>query len=211
MTTLLIRGHGRWPYLHQAVQSIDAVYGWERFDRTVLSLDGGCEIPDGLPFDEIHQLPSRQGLVANLDQGWAAVCDDDWVFDTEEDFTYTDLPLESMAFTLAANPTVANMVLMRQPITPEEIRAGSVLGGQHLRGRYTDRGWWVEHDAGYWLNPSLVRGPLLAALTPDVETGLTVQCRERGLSFAYWGTPTDPPRCEHIGTSGGMNSEGWKP
>jgi hypothetical protein len=156
-------------------------------------------------------LPSRSGLSANLAQGWEAVASDDWVFDTEEDFEILDAPLEDMIAVMEQQPQVANMVLMRQPVSWEEQQAGSVLGGQHLQGTYIDHQTWVEHSAGYWLNPNLVRGSLLKTLTPSVESGLTIQCVRRGMTFGYWGAVTDPPRCNHIGELGGMGSAGWLP
>jgi hypothetical protein len=209
MTTLLIRGHGRWGYLESAIQSLKATGAWYRFDRTVLSLDN-CLPPEWqLPFDEVLMLPSRSGLSANLKQGWETAADDDWVFDTEEDFEILDCPLEDMMMTMDAHPHVANMVLMRQPVSMEEHRAGGVLGGQHLQGTYIAHPGWIEHKAGYWLNPGLVRGSLLKALIPSVEWSLTIQCLDRGLSFGYWGGVTDPPRCIHIGDEGGMGSPGW--
>jgi hypothetical protein len=188
------------------------------FDRAILSFDGcmggigGSTLPcwPGLPC-EVQILstgPRRQGLTANLAQAWGALTsDDEWVFHLEEDFVVHDAPLEEMADTLDAYRQVGNMVLVRQPWNPAEQRAGSVLKAQSYD--LTDRGGWLEHHGGFWLNPFVAHASLLRSLTPGPEQHLTNQCRARGLTFGYWGGRDDPPRCEHVGAEGGMGSDGW--
>jgi len=216
--TLIIMGHGRWGYLRQCFKSLTS---FERpaFDRIICACDG-CEMPDWPVYVEpttgyvnfakrLTTGPERKGLTANLTQAWGALTDEDeWVFHVEEDFVIHDAPLDAMADVMDANPRVANMVLARQPWNAEERRAGSVLAT--IPG-LIDRGGWCQHRAGFWLNPMVARASLLRSLEPGVESLLSGQCRERGLSFGYWGGPNDPPRCEHIGFEGGMGSEGWRP
>lgn len=211
--TLLVMGHGRWPYHQRAIEALDAVIGLDFFDRLVLSLDGGCEpLPpwaDEAGRWEDYQLPSRQGLTANLAQAWGALTtEDEWVFHLEDDFVLHDAPLDEMAATLDAFPFVANMVLVRQPWNQVERRFGSVL--PTIPG-LVDRGGWQEHRRGFWLNPMVAHASLLRSLCPGVEQKLTDQCLARGLSFGYWGGRDDVPRCEHIGAEGGMGSSGWLP
>lgn len=212
--TLIVMGHGRWGYQEQTLGSLDEAVGLDRFDRLVLSLDGGCEpLPpwaDGTGRWEDHQLPGRQGLTANLTQAWGALTDDDeWVAFVEEDWLIRDFPLDDMADTLEAFGDVANMVLVRDPVSPQEQRAGSVLGGQHVQGRWEEMGGWVRHRKGFWLNPFVAHADTLRSLTPGTEDVLTAQCLERGWSFGYWGSPEDEPRCRHLGACGGMGSPGW--
>ena len=187
------------------------------FDRAVISLDG-CSARDmdraGItPLVDTTYLSTgkeRQGLTANLAQAWGALTpDDEWVFHLEEDFVIEDAPLVEMAETLDAFRNVANMVLLRQPWNQEEIRAGSIL--KTHRFMLTDMGGWLQHEAGFWLNPNVAHASLLRSLRPGVESDLTNQCRSRGLTFGWWGGRDDPPRCWHVGSEGGMGSPGWLP
>lgn len=211
--TLVVMGHGRWEYLERSMRSLDDAIDLQFFDHVIFSVDGGCKWRHqawGLSTAEYHQLPSRQGLTANLAQAWGALTpDDEWVFHLEEDFVVHDAPLKEMADTLDAFRNVANMVLVRQPWNAEEIRCGSVLRCQ--KWPLEDRGGWLEHRNGFWLNPFVAHASLLRTLRPGVEQELTNQCLRRGLSFGYWGDVNDPPRCEHIGVEQGMGSPGWKP
>lgn len=204
--TLIIRDHGRWEYLTRCLESIDREIGLEFFDRRILSEDGHT-----VDFDDFECLSTgtaRQGLTANLAQAWGALGpDDEWVFDVESDFVIEHAPLTEMAETLDAFPNIANMVLLRQPWNQEEIRAGSVL--KTRRFLLTDMGGWLQHEAGFWLNPYVAHSGLLRRLSPDVEAGLTNQTRRMGLTYGYWGGRDDAPRCWHIGAEGGMGSEGW--
>ena len=211
--TLVVTSHGRWEYLGRALEALDRVVGLDFFDRRILSLDGvfneGERNVDGT-FEILSTGPERQGLTANLAQAWGALNEDDeWVFHLEEDFVIEDAPLVEMAETLDAFRNVANMVLLRQPWNQEEIRAGSIL--KTHRFMLTDMGGWLQHEAGFWLNPNVASAALLRSLQPGVETSLTNQCRARRLTFGYWGGRDDPPRCWHIGSEGGMGSEGWLP
>ena len=211
--TLVVTSHGRWPYLEQMMRSV-ADLDFE-FDRCVYSFDGVHDIvlKTGMAApSDIVQLTTgskRQGLTANLTQAWGALGSDEWVFHVEEDFLIHDAPLDEMRRTLEANPTVANMVLVRQPWGQHEIAAGSVLAAQPYE--LLDRGGWLQHQGGFWLNPFVAHSSTLRQLTPGVETSLTKQCLRLGLSFGYWGSVTDPPRCTHIGAQGGMGSPEWLP
>lgn len=213
--TLTVTDHGRWPYFTRMTESLRRL-GLE-FDRRILALDGvptdqlavRINYLKAAGWEVIDNGSTRQGLSANLAQCWGALTsDDEWVFHVESDFLIHDAPLDEMAATLDAFPFVANMVLVRQPWNQVERRFGSVL--PTIPG-LVDRGGWQEHRKGFWLNPMVAHASLLRSLCPGVEQKLTDQCLARGLSFAYWGGRDDEPRCEHIGVSGGMGSEGWLP
>lgn len=209
--TLIVRGHGRWGYLRQSVESIDATIGLDRFARKILSVDGPGpdEWPDG--WDVLSTGAERQGLTANVTQAWRALDDDDeMVFDTEDDFLIQDAPLDEMADVLDDHPHVANMTLVRQPVNPWEERAGGLLWSEHFQGDFADHGGWLEQRRLWSINPSVLHADTLRAVTPGVEKLLTAQAIANGWSFGFWGKPTDPPRAIHIGTVGGMGSPGWK-
>jgi len=207
MWTLAMMGHGRWSYLHQSVESIERVVGFDFFDRTVLALDGDAGECTVGAFDEIYRLPERSGLTANLAQLWKAVGDDEWIFHVEEDFVVGEAPLDDMVAVLEAEPRVANMVLLRQPWNAEELAAGSVL---NVRPQdYVEHTTWLEHQRGFWLNPSVYHSSIT-----EVGAGTEAEITERleGRTFGYWGGMTDGPRCVHIGSEGGMGSGGgWRP
>lgn len=205
--TLIVRSHGRWPYLQRCVDSLDLGV----FDRLVLSVDGPCDLePDG--FEVLSTGPDRQGLSANLTQAWGALTpDDEWVFDVEEDFLILDAPLAEMAETLSKNRDVAQMALVRQPWSPEEAAAGGVLHGPHIGGDVLNEGGWLRQARIFTLNPYVAHASLLRSLTPSVEESLTEQLLARGYTFGFWGTVEDRPRVLHIGAEGGMGSAGWKP
>lgn len=210
--TLLVTGHGRWPYLSRALDGLHDAVGLGFFDRSILSLDGGSgPVPDGMrwPFGEVYRLPERRGLTANLAQGWSVLNPGEWVFHLEEDFVVSEAPLLEMADAMMLAPRVANMVLVRQPWGAHEIAAGSVLAAQPYE--LTDREGWLEHLGGFWLNPCVYRSDTALALTAGVESFLSEQCRAYGWSFGYWGSVDDDPRCWHIGTDGGMGTPGWLP
>jgi len=204
--TLVVMGHGRWPYLQRALAALDDVVGLDFFDRKVGAFDGAAPPPQiHAVFDSAWYSMSRRGLTANMGTAFAQLDPhDEWVFWLEEDFVVADAPLREMAATLEANPDVANMVLARQPWAPHE-----VWGVMRSIPGLTVEDGWSRHDAGFWLNPMVSHADLLRSLDPGVETHLTAQCRERGLTFGYWGTPDDAPRCLHIGAEGGMGSPGW--
>lgn len=209
--TLVVMGHGRWPYLTAATTGWSASLDIEEFDRTILALDGCEHAPSPVSHHFTHTVttgPERKGLTANMAQALGALTpEDDWVFWVEEDFLIRDAPLDAMADTLEANPHVANMVLLRQPWGAHEIAAGSVYDAQPYD--LVDRGGWLEHEGGFWLNPFVARASFLRTLQAGVESDLTAQCLARGMTFGYWGGRDDEPRCQHIGFSGGMGSEGW--
>lgn len=212
--TLVVTSHGRWEYLSRVMEAIAKAVGPDFFDRTVLSIDGSPYQIAPVPFvpdpNEVLFTGERKGLTANLARAWGALTpEDEYVFHLEEDFVVHDAPLDEMADTLDAYRQVANMVLVRQPWNAVEQRMGSVLKAQTYD--LADRGGWLEHHGGFWLNPMVAHASLLRSLRPGVEQDLTNQCRARGLSFGYWGGIDDPPRVEHIGAEGGMGSPGWKP
>lgn len=210
--TLVIRGHGRWDYLAQSVASIDRTIGLDRFARKILSIDGpGPNAwPDG--WEVLSTGPERRGLTANVTQAWRALtAEDDWVFDTEDDFLIENCPLDEMADVLEAVPHVANMTLIRQPVNPWEERAGGLLWSEHFQGQFTEHDGWLEQNRLWSINPSVMRASTMLAVTPGVERLLTDQADANGWSHGFWGKPHDPPRATHIGTENGMGSKGWLP
>lgn len=215
--TLLVLGHGRWDYLGETLQALDGVVGLDFFDRHIMSLDADL-VPENGPGGvswEILSTGGRRGLVANVQQGWDALGDDEWVFHLEEDFVVRDAPLDAMRDTLISRPTVAQMVLERQPLNASEVAHGGLLGASNIP-EFTQHyavGGVVPHDFReqshlFSFNPCVYRSSV--ATKAGTETHVTQRLRAEGRTFGFWGRQGDAPRCEHIGVEGGMGSAGWR-
>lgn len=211
MWTLVVMGHGRWPYLTKALESVEATVGLSFFDRKVAAFDG-CHPPDEIRtvFDSVWASDTRKGLAANLGRAWGLLDrTDEWVLHLEEDFVLVDAPLEEMAAVLDANRDVAQMALVRQPWSPEE-RDG-MLFGPHIDGDLVDEHGWLRQSRIFTLNPHVAHASLLRSVNPAVEVSLTGELVERGFTFGFFGGLHDDPRCLHIGAEGGMGTPGWRP
>jgi hypothetical protein len=205
--TLVVRSHGRWPYLARCLGAVDALD--LELERRILSVDGDAPTEGvtvgGQSGWEIRATGTRQGLVANLRQAWDGLSG--WVLDVEEDFIVHDLPVAAMKDVLRENPHVAVMNLKRHAVNAVE--GTNILHGPHYRGEYVQHERWVEHRRLWSLNPSLFHSTRLIGITPGVEYDLTKQALAKGMSFGMWGQADDPPRCTHIGEEMGMGTPGW--
>jgi hypothetical protein len=210
MWTLLVLGH-RDPELYRAecIRRLDEVVGLSFFDRLVLSLDrdGVDYVADKhRPWDVLHS-GGGKGLTANVQQAWDALGSDEWVFHVEEDFLVDDAPLEAMRTVLVSYPHVAQMVLERQPVAPQEFAAGGLLGAQCIP-TYAPRGTWREQDHLFSFNPFVAHSSVLTEA--GTETSVTQRLRADGWTFGFWGRQGDAPRVRHVGVQGGMGSPGWR-
>lgn len=210
--TLLVLSHARWGYLGRTLKALDDVVGLDFFDRRVLSLDADLapENVAGGGSWEVAATGGRRGLVANLQQGWDALGSDEWVFHLEEDFVVNDAPLGAMREVLVANPSVAQMVLERQPLNASEVAAGGLLGGDNIP-TFEECGNpgapWREQRHLFSFNPCVYHSGI--ATKAGVERDVTARLRADGRTFGFWGAQGDAPRCTHIGVEGGMGSTGW--
>lgn len=211
--TLLVMSHARWEYLGRTLKALDDVVGLDFFARRILSLDADLapqDGPGGVSW-EVAATGGRHGLVANLQQGWDQLGDDEWVFHLEEDFVVNDAPLDAMRQVLEANPSVAQMVLERQPANPSEWANGSLVGVDNIP---TFEQWgnpdasWREQRHLFSFNPCVYHSSI--ATKAGVERDVTARLRADGRTFGFWGAQGDAPRCEHIGIEGGMGSAGWR-
>ena len=198
MTTLLVRTHGRWDYLGRSLDSIDL----DLFDRKILSVDGPPP-PSPMPGWELLSTGVRSGLTANVRQAWDALENGEEVF---------DLPLDEMRAVLEETPHLAQMVLERQPVNPAEFANGGLLGADNIP-TYYEHNEWREQRHLFSYNPHLRvhRRGMFPKGWGGTEIEATVRLIASGWTFGFWGAQGDPPRCEHIGVSGGMGSPGWRP
>jgi hypothetical protein len=152
---------------------------------------------------------------------WASDGETEFVFWLEHDFVFLrPVDLEPLAATLRADPTVAQMQLMRTPVAQAEIAAGGLF--EMRRDDYTPRMWvpeppitnvpgdvciWQSHRSYFTTNPSLMRSEFMALNPwPDDDAGqcegrFSIDLVKRGFSFGVWGS--GEPWVQHIGRRDG--------
>lgn len=148
--------------------------------------------------------PARLGGAAAIGTAWGFVKFNqfDYVFHLEEDFTFTErIPLPEMVSVLDADPSLANIVLRRQPHGMEG--PGGYVGDdpaahvQHVREGVP----YMVHDKGFWLSPGVYPASIAARGWPPHghEHDFSAKLRADGYRFAVYGTHDDPPRVTHTG------------
>lgn len=151
----------------------------------------------------------RLGLAGAVQAAWewALSTDADYLFHVEEDFVFhTPIHLFEMVDVLERNPHLAQLVLKRQPWSPEEQAAGGIMEMHpHL---YSEHVKWTEHERIFSLNPCLIPRRVLELGWPDSnEAGFTQTCIENGYRFAFFGGIKDAPVVLHVGA---QRSYGWR-
>ncbi len=193
-------------YLPASLASWQACLPWDGLEVTVLHVDGlpGPSVAD--EFDRAVWTERRAGLANAVRTVWAAVPDDiTHVLHLEEDFQLLQpVDLDGMADVVDAEG-LAQMVLQRQPWSPEEQAAGGLVAA-HMES-YEDRGGWLFHRRIFSLNPCVVPAWVVREGWPDGnEAEATARWSDAG--FGVWGPPGDV-RCLHVGSEGGMGTPGW--
>lgn len=205
---LVVVTDGRWHYLEQALASLDQVAGID--GPKFLVNDAGTPCPIDTPDFGRLDHPVRRGLAASVNTGWEAAADAgcDYLFHLEEDFVVTDpIDLTDWAARIRDHWNLAQIVLKRQPWSPEERAAGGIV--ELDPDAYVHKDGLTFHRKIYSLNPHLVPRTVFRAGWPaDNEAGMTSRLTAWGYRFAFYGAPTDPPRCRHIGE---QRSGGWQP
>lgn len=206
---LVVITDGRYDYLDEMFRSLDR-YVTFPFSHMRIVDDSG--IPPGLarPHPERFEVirhSTRAGLAAAVQTAWARLpADVDHVFHVEEDFVFTEpVDIDGMASVLKEEPRLAQLVLKRQPWSPEEVEAGGII--ECAPNFYAQRDGWVEHQRIFSLNPCLIPRDVVDAGWPaGNEAEKTAQLVAVGRTFGFWGDRVDPPRCVHIGS---RRSQGW--
>lgn len=190
-------------------------------DRADLYLPGCLEsfsesVPAaGLSAHVVDDRDHRLGMAGAVREAWEWALDEgvDHLLHLEEDFRFTaPVEIDAMVYVLERAPHLAQVVLKRQPWSPEEQAAGGIVechpddyvecGGW---GRHTR---WTEHRRIFSLNPCLIPRHVLELGWPDGnEAEFTRVCLDKGLSFAFYGAKFDPPRVVHVGAERGA---GWR-
>lgn len=138
-----------------------------------------------------------------------------YVFLLEEDFTIDqDVDLGLLADVINENPRIAQVALQRQPWYENEKKHG-LIGAMRENGvTFTERdGTWLEHDAGFTGNPSLINREVLIDLprwpTGDwTESQMGKRMKARRWTFGYWGLEGQQT-CTHHGHERAETSKGY--
>lgn len=212
---LVLVGDGRREYLARAVESLREMVDYPFVARIMVDDSGdryhAAHLKMTYPEFQHVRHNRRKGTVKAVRSGWQAALRTgaDYVFHTEEDFTYNEpVDIERMAALLETEPQLAQVVLKRDPYSWPEIEAG---GFMELRpSQYVDTdspvGPWVDHRKLFSSNPSLIpRKVIRLGFVGEAKFGKV--CVDAGYRFAYWGRTTDPPRVTHIGA---VRSIGWR-
>lgn len=151
----------------------------------------------------------RLGMAGAVRQGFhrALEAGADYAWWMEEDFLLTEpVALDRMVDILEDNPRLAQLVLKRQPWSPEEKAAGGFI--ERRPEKYFQREGFVEHQQIFSLNPCLIPRHILHMGYPDGnEAAMTELLVGKGFTFGIYGQLDDPPRCLHIGVE---RAAGWK-
>jgi hypothetical protein len=205
---LVVVGDGRYPYLERCLASLDTFARYPFVHYRIVDDSGrGAEVayPPGW---EVIAHAERRGMAAAVASAWGDLPPGvDYVLHVEEDFLLAQsVPIDDMAMVLAAEPKLAQLVLKRQPWSPEEVRAGGIM--EMYPDDYTDRDGWVEHRRIFSLNPCLIPRVVIERGWPaGNEAEFTASLVADGYTFGFWGAREDEPACLHIGS---RRSAAWK-
>jgi hypothetical protein len=179
------------------------------YDQYVGTLAGSLVVDD-----QAHEM----GMAGAVQEAFrlALMVDAEFAFIVEEDFRFLEpIDLSMLAAILDRDPTLAQVVLLRQPWSPIEQAAGGII--QLDPFAYTEESFgmgctFLRHGAirdwGWSSNPTLIPRRTLELGWPDGnEREMTLRCLDAGMSFAFYGGRDDPPRVEHVGS---VRSEGWR-
>ena len=200
---LLVIGNGRLSYLADTIDA--ALEHLPTFDHYLMVDDSGDRtvqhhLNRTYPDFHIHSHGTNLGMAKAVQAGWGMVLetDTDYVFHLEEDFRVLHpIPIDAAVTALETNTHVAQMLFQRQPLTPDEEAAGSVLGAM---GPVTPHDNWCEQRHIFSLKPCLINRRVLKLGWPaGNEKEMTDQLLYNAWTFGVW----HGQHVEHIGTNRG--------
>jgi hypothetical protein len=168
-----------------------------------------CSVPSTVIDDRQHHL----GLAgaARAAWQWAVDHDFDYLLHVEEDFRLVSpFHLNDAVGILETDKYLAQVVLKRQPWSPEEHAAGGIIEchPEDYVSRKNGDLRWVEHRRIFSLNPCLIPRNVFELGWPDGnEAEMTATLVDLGYRFAFLGERFDPPKVIHVGTE---RSAGWR-
>lgn len=184
------------------------------------SFDAHCEDPMNLlgPRTIIDDRAHELGMSGAVNAAWQWAVGENltYLFHIEEDFVFRrDFSLRAVLFALNW-ARAAQIVLKRQPWSPEEQAVGNVIrycGGtldpQDMHTEMLGTVRWVRHSSGLFsLNPCVLPFETFSRPYPaGNEAEITAQLRAEERNLAYFGGIDDPPIVEHVGHQRGA---GWR-
>jgi hypothetical protein len=190
---------------------MDTVHRLGKFDKQFIVDDSGDDsytswLKASYKDFTVYSHQRRLGLAGAVESVWrhAIAAGADFLFHLEDDFEILEhIDVVSIAATLAGEPDVAQMLLKRQPLNPEE--AGDILNAMGALDAHVG---WVTQRRIFSLNPCLIpRWTLELGWPTGNEAEMTQVLLAQGARFGVWGDPGSPPLVHHTGTS---RSAGWK-
>lgn len=193
---LLVVGNGRLDYLRQAIDSLDV----EADHYLMIDDSGDAQVARTLdreyPDFEIRHHINNMGMAWAVQGGWDMVLATDatHLLHWEEDFTQVGpLPVQEAINILDAQHDISQILFQRQPITPQEVEAGSVVGAMNP----TYLGTWALQRHIFSLNPCIIpRRTLELGWPAGNEAEMTRRVLDEGWSMGVW---LDGPLVHHIG------------
>jgi hypothetical protein len=152
--------------------------------------------------------PAQVGFCRATGQLWTWACDSDipYVFWLEHDFLFLDrLDLHELAAVLDSDHTLAQMALMRDAVSEQEIAAGGLV--ESRPGEYEAMRGWLRHRSYLTTNPNLMRTEFMRSNPwpddglPECEGRFGLELVRQGYRFGVWGD--GEPQVEHIGVRSG--------
>lgn len=192
------------------------IRSWEEegchLDVTVVIDDSGdpmygAEIRALWPSFDIRSYPIKLGFNGAIQEGWNALLGKglDYVVHIEDDWEFLGkAPIQNMIDVLSKRGGLAQLVLKRQPVNADEIKAGGIVEqwpDEYVEHRSGDD-VWTEHSLFFSTNPCVYPAEIINYRWPQTvrsEAAFTRQLVSEGYRFAFWGAKFDAPRVHHIG------------
>jgi len=209
--TLIVHTDGRREYISRSVPSLLEQLNGPVIKRVIYDDSGDpaykAWLAETFPIFNVVGPARRLGYTGSMRAMWSYLdrrCQSDYVFQAEDDFLYDEpIDLEPMIQTLAQNPYLRQLALLRDAYYPRELEAGGIIAEhpeayEHVHANGHSR---VEHRLYFTANPSLFRRSLCRTPWPSAPSSERVYTdllnRDPNSRFAYWGDGT--PVIRHIG------------
>lgn len=219
MICLALLTDGRAELLEQTLESARENLKGTITDRILINDSGDEDYKAFLKnlapeFEQVHH-GERRGLAGAVQSVWETFLgtDAEFLFHLEGDWLFNEpVDVDELALLLTRKPYLAEVVLQRQALSPDEQAAGGVAAHQHWTQCADVLATWVEEEDIFSLNPCLIPRHIVEIGWPSGplgignESGFTSACIGRGYRFAFWGHKHDVPLVTHIGA---YRSAGW--
>lgn len=190
-------------YLRRSLQSLSKQVSGPIVQRVLYSDWGAERLAElteiGAPFGFYVAGPGEHlGYTRSMQSMWRYIRNRaraPYVLQVEDDFEYLrPVALEPMMETLAAQPNVAQIVLLREPCYPREFERGGILGWPEADFEQggSNGTSWLAHRHFWSQNPSLYRRSITDTPWPSGSSSERLfgdaLLRDKRLRFALWGS-----------------------